>query len=225
MNNVLMHQITVGYTSSNQSGQNKDGYFKRPTKRGHPSGSVWKKMSDIIEDSIGSIPPNADFDEISRIIEELAEINNIPLNKWAVSYFTNRILNLCCCLNYLCQLKTSDDSTLLNCMELTEDESSRLPSFNLSQFKELTRKQQIDFLLSHVSLVKEICKQFKFEQIMKNRNKLLIKTSLVPPKKLSDFLNDISEYADFNEATGEIIYDDNEEVEKKISEILDKYFL
>ena len=60
---------------------------------------------------------------------------------------------------------------------------------------------------------------------MKKRNKLLIKTSLVPPKKLSDFLNDISEYADFSEATGEIIYDNDEEVEKKIVEILDKYFL
>ena len=161
MNNVLMHQIIVGYTSSNQSGRNKDGYFKRPTKRGHPSIAIWKKMSGIIEDNIGSIPLNADFDEISRIIEELAKTNGISLPKWAVSYLTNRILNLCCCLNYLCQLKTSDDSTLLNCMELTEDESSRLPSFNLSQFKELTRKQQIDFLLSHIRLVQEICNKVK----------------------------------------------------------------
>lgn len=141
--------------------QNKQGYFKRPKKRGNPSRTDWDKMVEIIEDNIGSIPPNADFDEISRIIEELAEINNIPLNKWAVSYFTKRILDLYCCLNYLCQLETSDDSTLLNCMELTEDESSRLPSFNLSQFKELTRKQQIDFLLSHVRLVQEICNKVK----------------------------------------------------------------
>lgn len=167
MNNVLMHQITVGYTSSNQSGQNKDGYFKRPTKRGHPSGAVWKKMSGIIEDNIGSIPPNADFDEISRIVEELAKTNGISLSKlpkWAVSYFTNRILDLCCCLNYLCQLKTSDNSTQLNCLELTENESLQLLSFNPDQFKELTKRQQIDFLLSHVDLIKEICNQFKFNK-------------------------------------------------------------
>ena len=181
-------------------------------------------MAEIIKYNIESISPNADFDEISRIVEERAKINDISLNKWAVSYFTKRILDLYCCLNYLCQLETSDNSTIRNCFELTENESSQLSLFNLCQFKELTKKQQIIFLLSHVSLVKEICKQFKFEPIMKKRNKLLIKTSLVPPKKLSDFLSDISEYADFSEATGEIIYDNDEEVEKKIVEILDKYF-
>ena len=139
-------------TYSNQNGQD---YFKRPTKRGHPSGAVWKKMSGIIEDNIGSIPPNADFDEISRIVEE---------PKWAVSYFTNRILDLCCCLNYLCQLKTSDNSTQLNCLELTENESLQLLSFNPDQFNGLTKRLQIDFLLSHVDLIKEICNQFKFNK-------------------------------------------------------------
>lgn len=148
-------------TYSNQNGQD---YFKRPTKRGHPSGAVWKKMSGIIEDNIGSIPPNADFDEISRIVEELAKTNGISLPKWAVSYFTNRILDLCCCLNYLCQLKTSDNSTQLNCLELTENESLQLLSFNPDQFKGLTKRQQIDFLLSHVDLIKEICNQFKFNK-------------------------------------------------------------
>ena len=141
--------------------QNKQGYFKRPKKRGNPSRANWDKMVEIIEDNIGSIPPNADFDEISRIIEELAEINNIPLNKWSVSYFTKRILDLYCCLNYLCQLETLDNSTILNCFELTDNESSQLSLFNLCQFKELTKKQQIIFLLSHVSLVKEICDKVK----------------------------------------------------------------
>lgn len=87
----------------------------------------------------------------------MAKINGILLPKWAVDYFTNKILDLYCCLDYLYQLKASDDSTLLNCMELTETEVSQLSSFNLSQFKELTRKQQIDFLLSHINLVKEVC--------------------------------------------------------------------
>ena len=210
--------------SSIHSVQNVQEYFKRPIKRGNPSHANWNRMAEIIKYNIESISPNADFDEISRIVEELAKINDISLNKWAVSYFTKRILDLYCCLNYLCQLETSDNSTIRNCFELTENESSQLSLFNLCQFKELTKKQQIIFLLSHVSLVKEICKQFKFEPIMKKRNKLLIKTSLVPPKKLSDFLSDISEYADFSEATGEIIYDNDEEVEKKIVEILDKYF-
>lgn len=145
-------------TYSNQNGQD---YFERPKKRGNPSHADWDKMKGIIEDSIGSIPPNVDFDEISRIVEELAKINDIPLNKWAVSYFTNRILDLCCCLNYLCQIKTSDDSLSLHCLELTGNESLQLLSFNPNQFKGLTKKQQISFLLSHISLVKEICDKVK----------------------------------------------------------------
>ena len=146
-------------TPASQSGQDKEAYFKRPKKRGHPSGAVWKKISDIIEDNIESISPNADFDEIVHTIEDLAKINNIPLNKWALSYLTNRILDLCCCLNYLCQLKISDDSTLLNyCLELTDKEILQLSSFNLCQFKELTKRQQIGFLLSHKSFVHEIIK-------------------------------------------------------------------
>lgn len=61
--NPILGNVVI---SSNQSGRNKDGYFKRPTKRGHPSIAIWKKMSGIIENNIGSIPPpNADFDEIS----------------------------------------------------------------------------------------------------------------------------------------------------------------
>lgn len=145
-------------TYSNQNGQD---YFERPKKRGSPSHAEWNKMKEIIKDSIGSIPPNADFDEISRIVEELAKINNIPLNKWSVNYFTKRILDLCSCLDYLCQLKISDNSTLLNYLELSRKESPQLSSFNLCQFKELTRNQQIDFLISHVSFVKEICDKVK----------------------------------------------------------------
>ena len=145
--------------SANQRGQNAQKYFKRPKKRGNPSHADWDKMGKLIEDNIGSIPPNADFDEISRIVEELAKTNGISLPKWAVSYFTNRILDLYCCLNYLCQLKTSDNSHSLYCLEFTGNESLQLLSFNPDQFKELARGQQISFLLSHASLVKEICKQ------------------------------------------------------------------
>ena len=153
--------------SSIHSVQNGQEYFKRPIKRGNPSHPDWNKMEEIIKDNIGSIPPNADFDEISRIVEELAKTNGISLSKlpkWAVSYFTNRILDLCCCLNYLCQLKTSDSSIQLNCLELTENESLQLLSFNPDQFKGFTKRQQIDFLLSHVDLIKEICNQFKFNK-------------------------------------------------------------
>lgn len=144
--------------------QNEQDYFERPKWHGHPSHDVWNRMKGIIEDSIGSISPNADYDEVSQIVKDLAKINGISLPKWAVSYFTNRILDLCCCLNYLCQLKTSDNSTQLNCLELTENESLQLLSFNPDQFKELTKRQQIDFLLSHVDLIKEICNQFKFNK-------------------------------------------------------------
>lgn len=41
---------------------------------------------------------------------------------------------------------------------------------------------------------------------------------------IKDNIGSISPNADFSEATGEIIYDDNEDVEKKIVEILNKYF-
>ena len=152
MNNALAITI-IGHTSTSQNGR-EEVYFERPKKRGNPSHVDWDRMKELIEDNIGSIPPNADFDEISRIVEELAKINNIPLNKWSVRYFTKRNLDLCCCLNYLCQLKTS-----VNCLELTENEAPQLSSFNLCQFKGLTKKQRISFLLSHISLVKEICKQ------------------------------------------------------------------
>ena len=60
---------------------------------------------------------------------------------------------------------------------------------------------------------------------MKTRHICLISPSLVSPAKLSAFLNEISDIADLDEITGEIIYDDDEETEKKIVEILDKYFL
>lgn len=60
---------------------------------------------------------------------------------------------------------------------------------------------------------------------MKKRHKCLISPSLVSPAKLSAFLNEISDVADFDESTCEIIYEDNEEAEKKIVEVLDKYFL
>ena len=140
--------------SSCSNGECRLSFLERPKKRGNPSRADWDKMKKIIEDNIDSIPPNADFDEISQIVKELAKINGIPLTKWAVEHFTNRILDLYCCINYLCQLKTSD-----NCSELTDNEFPLLQSFHLCQFKKLTRSQQIDFLLSHVSLVKEICKQ------------------------------------------------------------------
>lgn len=145
-------------TYSNQNGKD---YFKRPTKRGNPSHSDWDRMQELIEDSIGSISPNADYDEVSQIVKDLAKINGISLPTWAVKYFTNKILDLYYCLDYLCQLKTSNNSTQLNYLELTENESLQLLSFNPDQFKGLTQRQQIDFLLSHVSLIKEICKQFK----------------------------------------------------------------
>ena len=147
--------------AANQSGQNDQNYFERPKKRGNPSHADWDKMKEIIEDSIGSISPNDDYNGISQTVKDLAKINGISLPKWAVKYFTKKILDLCCCLNYLCQLKTSDNSAILYYSELTENKSLKLLSFSQEQFKELTKRQQIDFLLSHVSLVKEICDKVK----------------------------------------------------------------
>lgn len=141
---------------ASRSGQNGQNYFNRPKKRGNPSHADWNKFAGIIKDSIGSLPLNANFDEIRQIVEELARFNGISLPKWAVNYFTNQILGLCCCLNYLSLLNISNNSDLLHCPELTEDESLQL-LFD----QDLTKSQLIDLLLSHVSLVKKICDNVK----------------------------------------------------------------
>lgn len=60
---------------------------------------------------------------------------------------------------------------------------------------------------------------------MEKRHKCLFNPSLVSPFRLSAFLNEISDVADFDESTGEIIYIDDEDTEKRIFQIYDKYFL
>lgn len=160
--NTSLHTPTIGEAaaSSNQSAQNEQDYFERPKKRGNPSHADWDRMAEIIKDNIGSISPNADFNEIAHTIEDWSRFNGISLPQWAVSKFANQILDLYCCLNYLCQLKTSEYVTLHDSFAVSEN-NALLLAFNPSQFKELAYKQQIDFLLSHASLVKEICKQLK----------------------------------------------------------------
>lgn len=163
MNNALLPPTIIGHTSTCQNGQ-EDVYFERPKKRGNPSHAVWNRMAEIIKDSIGSISPNADFNEIAHTIEDWARFYDITLPQWAVSKFTNQILDLYCCLNYLCQLKTSEYVTLHDIFAASENKVLLL-SFNPSQFKELTYREQIDFLLSHASLVKKVM------EIINNQNK------------------------------------------------------
>lgn len=143
-----------------KSVQNEQDYFERPKKQGHPSYAVWSRMAEIVKDNIESVSPNADFNEITHTIEDWANFNGISLPQWAVSKFANQILDLFFCLNYLCKLMTSEYATLHDGFAIAENKALLQP-FNLNQFRELTYKQQIDFLLSHVSLVKEICKQLK----------------------------------------------------------------
>ena len=112
-------------------------------------------MSGIIRDNIDTFPPNADFNEIAHIVEDLAKSYGISLPRWAVGAFANQILGLYCCLNFLCHLKISEYTTLHDSFAIVENKTL-LQSFNLSQFRKLTYKRQIDFLLSHVSLVQEI---------------------------------------------------------------------
>lgn len=60
---------------------------------------------------------------------------------------------------------------------------------------------------------------------MKKRLSYKIDRTRVTVNKFTNFCIEISKIADFDEITGEIIYDNDEETEKKIVEILDKYFL
>lgn len=62
-----------------KSGQDESGYFVRPKKRGNPSHIVWSRMSGIIRDNIDAFPPNADFNEIAHIVEDLAKSYGISL--------------------------------------------------------------------------------------------------------------------------------------------------
>lgn len=146
-----------------RSGQDESRYFERPNKRGNPSHVDWGRMAEIIKDNIESISTNADFNEIAHTIEDWARIHGISLPRWAVSEFANQILGLYCCLNYLCQLKTTEDSALHDSFVIA-DNKALLRSFNLPQFIKLTYRQQIGFLLSHGSLIKEICEKLKLNQ-------------------------------------------------------------
>lgn len=150
--------------SSIHSVQNEQEYFKRPIKRGNPSHANWNRMAEIIKYNIESISPNADFNEISSTIEDWARFHDIILPRWAVDKFANKILDLYCCQNYLCQLKTSEYAALHDSLAIAENKAL-LQSFNLNQFRELTYKQQIGFLLSNVSLLKEVL------EIINNQNK------------------------------------------------------
>lgn len=146
-----------------QSGQNEANYFERPKKRGNPSHIIWSRMSRIIRDNIDTFPQNANFNEIAHIVEDLAKSYGISLPRWAVGTFTNQILDLYSCLDYLCQLKSADISLLHNYLVIGNEVLQQL-AFSSNQFKKLTNRQLIEILLSHVSLLKKIL------EIINNQN-------------------------------------------------------
>ena len=146
--------------SAYQSGEYRLTFLERPKKKGHPSYAVWKILMDIVRDNLGTLSTCNSFDEICQELEDLAKARGINLPAWAQIEIARQIA-----YQYdiypddSCFLMTSDKSILFSCLGVTGNEALHLLAFKSNQFKELTKKQQISFLLSHVSLVKEICKQ------------------------------------------------------------------
>ncbi len=148
-----------------QSGEYRLNFLERPKKKGHPSHAMWKILMDIVRDNLGTLSTCNSFDEICQELENLANAKGINLPAWAQIAIASQIA-----YQYdiypddSCFLMTSDKSILYSCLGVTGNEALHLLAFKSNQFKELTKKQQISFLLSHVGLVKEICKQFKFNK-------------------------------------------------------------
>ena len=146
--------------STYQSGECRLGFLERPKWKGHPSHTMWKIIVDIIRDNLGTLSACNSFDEICQELEKLAKAYGINLPAWAQIEIASQIA-----YKYdinpddSCFLMSSDQSILFDYIGMTGKDALQLLSLKSEQFKELTKKQQISFLLSHISLVKEICKQ------------------------------------------------------------------
>lgn len=146
--------------SAYQSGECRLSFLERPKWKGHPSHTMWKIIVDIIMDNLGTLSACNSFDEICQELEKLAKAHGINLPAWAQIEIASQIA-----YKYdiypddSCFFMTSDKSIWFSCLGVTGNEALHLLAFKSDQFKELTKKQQISFLLSNVSLVKEICKQ------------------------------------------------------------------
>ncbi len=148
--------------SAYQSGECRLSFLERPKWKGHPSHTVWKILMDIVRDNLGTLSTCNSFDEICQELEDLAKAHGINLPAWAQIKIASQIA-----YQYdiypddSCFLMTSDKSILFSCIGVTGNEALQLLTFKSDQFKGLTKKQQISFLLSHISLVKEICDKVK----------------------------------------------------------------
>lgn len=151
--------------SAFQSGEYRLNFLKRPKKKGHPSHAMWEIIMDIVRDNLGTLSTCNSFDEICQELENLAKAHGINLPAWAQIDIAGQIA-----FKYdinpddSCYLMTSDKSILFDYIGMAGKDALQLLSLKSEQFKELTRGQQIGFLLSHLSLVKEICNQFKFNK-------------------------------------------------------------
>lgn len=151
--------------SAYQSGECRLNFLERPKKKGHPSHAMWKILMDIVRDNLGTLSTCNSFDEICQELESLANANGINLPAWAQITIASQIA-----YQYdiypddSCYIMTSDKSILFSYLAITGNEALHLLAVTSNKFKGLTKKQQISFLLSHVGLVKEICKQFKFNK-------------------------------------------------------------
>lgn len=151
--------------SAYQSREDSSNFVKRPKWKGHPSYAVWKKVSDIVTDNMSSFVHCKNPYEISDAFDGMMRSNGISLPSRAYETIIPWLIDRTgICPDDSCYLMTSDKSILFSCLGVTGNEALHLLAFKSDQFKELTKKQQISFLLSNVSLVKEICKQFKFNK-------------------------------------------------------------
>ena len=158
-NFLVMNKLDAAI-SAYQSGEYRLNLLERPKKKGHPSHAVWKILMDIVKDNLGTLSTCNSFDEICQELEDLAKAHGINLPAWAQIELARQIA-----YQYdiypddSCFLVSSDQSILFDYIGMTGKDALQLLAFKSDQFKGLTKKQQISFLLSHVSLVKEICKQ------------------------------------------------------------------
>lgn len=162
MDNLFAMDKLNAAVSAYQSGEHRLNFLERPKKKGHPSHAVWERITDIVKNNLGTLSACNSFDEICQEVENLANANGINLSAWAYSYIAGQIA-----YQYdinpddSCFFMTSDKSFLFRCLGVTGNEALHLLVLKSNQFKALTCRQQIDFLLSHVSLVKEICDKVK----------------------------------------------------------------
>ena len=120
---------------------------------------------EIVRDNLGKLSTCNSFDEICQELENLAKAHGINLSAWAQVEIARQIsYQYDIYPDDSCFLMTSDKSILFDYIGMTGKDALQLLTFKSDQFKGLAEKQQIHFLLSHVSLVKEICKQLKLNK-------------------------------------------------------------